>query len=284
MPEISVIVPVRDGASSLPALLSSLRAQDLDPGRFEVLVVDNGSRDGSGRLAASFGARVECEPMPNRSRARNAGVKAARADLLAFIDADCTASPQWLSKLLACRGRAPLIAGPVEMETQDPPNSIEQFEACWRFDQKGSVSQGWATTANLMVERSAFDAVGGQDPVYDYGEDVDFCIRAQRSGFELAYCESAVVRHGAERKLRPVLRRAFLHGYGAAQLMRRLGVGHVAWRHPRPLVSPRAALAWHSVPPDRISGSVGHRLAAVAYAAYAARIGGSLWALLRRAR
>ena len=264
--------------------MSSIRGQDLQRDRFEVIVVDNGSRDGSGKLAESFGARVEYERMPNRSRARNAGVRAARADLLAFIDADCTASPQWLSSLLACRGRAPLIAGPVEMDTENPPNSIEQLETCWRFDQKQSVTQGWATTANLMVERSAFNTLRGQDPAYNYGEDVDFCIRAQRSGFELAYCESAIVRHGAERTLRPLLRRAFLHGYGAAQLMRRLGVGHVAWRHPRPLISPRAALAWHSVPPDLIAGSDGRGLAAVAYAAYAARVAGSLWAVLRRAR
>lgn len=223
--------------------------------------------------------------MPNRSRARNAGVKAARADLLAFIDADCTASPQWLSALLACRGSAPLIAGQVEIEMQTPANSIERFEAFWRFDQEASVAQGWAATANLLVERSAFEAVGGFDDKYRHiGEDVDFCLRARRSGFELGFCKAAVVRHGAERTLGPVIRRAFFHGYSSAQVLRRTGVGHVAWRHPRPLISPRAALAWHSVPPDRISGSEGHRLAAVAYAAYAARVGGSLWAVLRRAR
>ena len=92
------------------------------------------------------------------------------------------------------------------------------------------MTQGWAATANLMVARRAFDAVGGFDPAYHYGEDVDFCLRAGRSGYELRFCAAALVFHEAERELRPVVRRAFNHGYGAAQVMRRLGVGHVAWR------------------------------------------------------
>jgi glycosyltransferase involved in cell wall biosynthesis len=178
MLEVSVVVPVRDGAASLPVLLESLAAQDLEAERYEVIVVDNASGDGSGELAASLGARVAFEAIPNRSRARNAGASTARTDLFAFIDADCTASPQWLSALLACRGRASLVAGPVEIETRTPANAIERFESFWRFDQESTVAQGWAATANLMVERSAFDAVGGFDPEYRHiGEDADFCLR-----------------------------------------------------------------------------------------------------------
>ena len=285
MLEVSVVMPVRDGASSLPALLESLVAQDLDPARYEVIVVDNASRDGSGEIAASLGARVVSEPVPNRSRARNAGVKTSRADLLAFIDADCTASSQWLSALLACRGRAPLVAGPVEIETRTPANLIERFESFWRFDQESTVAQGWAATANLMVERSAFDAVGGFDTEYRHiGEDVDFCLRARRAGFELGFCRATVVGHDAEYELGPVIRRAFFHGYSAAQAGRRLGVGHVAWRHPRPLVSPGAALAFHGVAVGSLPGPERRRLTALAWSTYASRVTGSIWASIRRAR
>jgi GT2 family glycosyltransferase len=285
MLEVSVVVPVRDGAASLPALLESLAAQDLDAERYEVIVVDNASGDGSGELAASLGARVAFEAIPNRSRARNAGASAASADLFAFIDADCTASPQWLSALLACRGRAPLVAGPVEIETRTPANAIERFESFWRFDQESTVAQGWAATANLMVARSAFDAVGGFDPEYRHiGEDADFCLRARRAGFELGFCPAAVVGHDAEYKLGPVIRRAFFHGYSAAQAGRRLGVGHVAWRQPRPLVSPAAALAFHGIAAQSVSRPERRRLAALAWCTYASRVTGSIWASLRRAR
>lgn len=285
MPEISVVVPVRDGASSLAPLLDSLASQDLEPHRYEVIVVDNASRDQSAEVAASRGVRVAFDPVPNRSRARNAGARTARADLLAFIDADCTASPQWLSALLRCRGRAPLLAGPVELETRTPPNTIERFELFWRLDQEAMVAQGWAATANLMVERYAFEAIGGFDSHYRHiGEDADFCMRAGRAGYELGYCAGALVHHGAERELSPVIRRAFFHGYSAAQVLRRLGVGHVAWRHPRPLLSPRFALAFHRIGADSLSGRERMRQGALATATYASRVAGSVWASLRRAR
>jgi GT2 family glycosyltransferase len=285
MNDVSVIIPVRNGADSLPALLESLAAQQLDDDRYEVIVVDNGSSDGTAEVAASYGARVLSEPLPNRSRARNAGARAASADLFAFIDGDCTASPQWLTALLGCRGGAPLVAGPVEIETRIPPNAIERFEAAWRFDQGNAVKQGWAATANLLVERAAFEAVGGLDTTYRHiGEDVDFCLRAGRAGFGLAYCPEAVVRHGAEYELGAVVRRAFFHGYSAAQVLRRLGVGHVAWRHPRPLVSPRQALAFHSLDADALPARERTTQSAIATLTYASRVAGSLWASLRRAR
>lgn len=284
-PEVSVVIPVRDGASSLPALLNSLAAQRLRPEQYEVIVVDNASRDGSAEVAASHGATVAFEPERNRSRARNAGARAARADLFAFIDADCTATPEWLSALLSCRGSAPLVAGPVEIVTHAPPNTIERFESFWRFDQEGATKQGWAATANMLVERSAFDAVGGFDPGYRHiGEDVDFCLRARKADFGLGFCPSAVVRHEAEHELGPVIRRAFFHGYSAAQALRRLGVGHVAWQHPRPMVSPRAALAFHRVAIDTLPRSERTRQGTLARAVYASRIAGSIWASLLRVR
>jgi GT2 family glycosyltransferase len=284
-PEVSVVVPVRDGAQSLPALLGSLAAQDLPDSRYEVIVIDNGSRDGSADVAAAHGARVVSEPQPNRSRARNAGARAAQADALAFIDADCVATPGWLSALLACRGRAPLVAGPVQIETNSPPNAIERFESAWRFDQEKGVKQGWAATANLLAERSAFEAIGGFDTEYPHiGEDVDFCIRAGRAGYALAYCSEAVVLHDAEHELGPVLRRAFFHGFSAAQVLRRLGVGQVAWRHPRPLLSPRMALAVHGIAADTLGRRERVTQTALATATYASRVAGSAWASLRRVR
>lgn len=279
------MVPVRDGASSLSALLASLEAQDLEADRYEVIVIDNASRDDSAVVAATHGARVTSEPIPNRSLARNAGVQAAQADLLAFIDADCTASPQWLRALLRCRGIAPLVAGPVGIEMNSPPNAIERFEASWRFNQEAAVDQGWAATANLMVERAAFESVGGFDSHYAHiGEDVDFCLRARHAGYELGFCPEALVCHRAEHEIGPVIRRAFFHGYSAAQVLRRLGVGHVAWRHLRPLLSPRVALAFHGIAADSLPKRERPGQAALAISAYASRVAGSVWASLRRAR
>jgi GT2 family glycosyltransferase len=285
VPEVSVVIPARDAEDSLPRMLSSLSRQTLARDRFEVVVVENGSRDRTAEVAERAGARVLREHVGNRSRARNAGVGAASADLVAFTDADCVAAPGWLESLLECRGRAPLVAGQVVVTTGHSPNALERFESLWRFSQAAWVQEGWAATANLCVERSAFDAVGGFDPAYRHiGEDADFCLRAGRAGLGLAYCEHAVVTHDAERHLGPLLRRTFFHGYSSSQVLGRLGVGHAAWRDPRPLVSPRSALARLGVAADTLAPDERRRLGALASLTYATRVAGSVWALLRAER
>jgi GT2 family glycosyltransferase len=283
--ELSVIIPVKDGEESLPALLDSLDAQTLARERFEVIVVDNASRDDTAALARRRGATVVEEPIANRSLARNAGARAAVTDRFAFTDADCVATPSWLETMLGCAGSAPLVAGPVRTTTQEPSNAIERYEALWRFDQESWVRHGWAATANLMVERTAFEAVGGFDPEYRHiGEDADFCVRAGRAGHALGFCPGALVTHDAENRLRPLLRRAWRHGYSGNQTYHRIGAGYRAWRQPGPLLRGQQALALHQLRLDSLDRAERRRLARLAQVNYAARVAGSAWAELRRVR
>lgn len=284
--ELTVVIPVRDGADSIGPLLDSLASQTLAKDRFEVIVVDNDSRDDTAAVAQQHGARVVSEPVANRSRARNRGTAAATTDLIAFTDADCVAHPRWLEALLACESRAPLVAGEVVVTSGDPPNRIERFEALWRFGQESWVrEQGWAATANLLVHREAFDAIGGFDATWRHiGEDVDFCLRAAAKGYGLGWCGEAIVSHFAESELRPLLRRSFLHGYSVNQAHYRLGRGFRAWRHPAGAVRAESAFTRIGIATGRLAQDERRRLAPLARASYAARIAGSAWAELRRAR
>jgi GT2 family glycosyltransferase len=283
-PKISVVVPVRDGAGSLGRLLESLAAQTLGPERFEMVVVDNGSRDdAAARVAARAGAVVVRETYANRALARNRGVAAATADLIAFTDGDCQVEPGWLEALVGCLGRAPLVAGPVELDTGAPPGRWERLELLWRFAQEENVrDHGWAASANLGVRRDAFLSVGGFDPGYrQIGEDVDLCLRAGAAGHRLAYCPDAVVHHAAESRPGPILGRAFRHGFSSAQHVRRLpmAVGWTYWRHPRPALAGDWALRRFG------PAALAERdLLPLARAEYAARVAGSIWAELRRVR
>jgi GT2 family glycosyltransferase len=279
-PIFSVVIPVRNGAGSLPELLRALSRQTFDP--FEVVVVDNGSGDGSASVARAHGAQVVTEPRPGRARARNAGVAAARARLIAFTDADCVPEPGWLEALHGCLERAPLAAGHVELSTGDPANRWERLERLWRFAQEQSVAAGWAATANLAVRRDAFEVAGGFDDGYrQIGEDVDFCLRAGRAGQALTFCPAAVVRHAAERDAPAIFRRAFVHGYSSQQHAERWPevVGWRHWRHPRPALAgdwalrrfgDEAVLQGDLLWPARLE--------------YAGRVLGSAWAALRRVR
>lgn len=285
-PEISVIVPVRNGASSIDALMRSLAGQTLPRERFEVIVVDNDSTDATAQIAAAHDARVVCEPIANRSRARNRGVAAATTRLYAFTDVDCVATPEWLAQLLRSADQAPLVAGEVRLRVGDRPNAVERFEALWRFGQEAWVTQqGWAATANLLVHADAFDAIGGFDPTWRHiGEDADFCLRARAAGHALDYCSEAIVEHQGERQLRPLLERCFRHGYSVNQAFYRLGAGYRAWRDPWPALIGDRALRQIGHSPEGFDPGEWRMMARLARAAYAARIAGSIWAEVVRAR
>ena len=282
---MSVIVPAKDAAASLGSLLASLRAQTLPAERFEVIVVDNGSSDDTAGVAARHGARVVRDTVANRSRARNAGAAAASTRLFAFTDADCVARPDWLETLLRHRDEAPLVAGRVETQVRETPNAIERFERLWRFGQEQWVRQGWAATANLLVHAGAFHDVGGFDETWRHiGEDVDFCFRARAAGHGLAYCDDAIIDHEGEREWRPFLRRAFRHGYSVNQAYYRLGAGARAWRDPLPALVGDRALRSSGQRPDGFDRAEWKRMARLARAGYAARVAGSAWAEVVRAR
>src|SRR3954447_6383101 len=159
-PRISVITPVRDGAEAIPALFDALAAQTVAPERFEVVVIDNASRDATARVARERGAVVVTEPVPGRARARNRGVAVARGALLAFTDADCLPRTDWLEQLEAGLARHAVVGGPVVLTLSGQPTPVERLDKLWRFRQRESVEErGWAATANVGMRREVFDAI-----------------------------------------------------------------------------------------------------------------------------
>lgn len=102
-----VVIPCRDEAPALPALLAKL------PSGFRAVVVDNGSRDGTAEVARSLGATVVTEPQPGYGAAVHAGLEAATADFVAVIDGDGSMDPAELVPLLeeVTTGRADLAVG-----------------------------------------------------------------------------------------------------------------------------------------------------------------------------
>ena len=106
----SVIVPVYNGADTLPRCLQALQAQTFPVDRFEIIVVDDGSTDGSAEVARSFGAPVVSQLNAGPAAARNHGAKMARGDVLLFTDADCAPDPDWIERM-AGSFEIPEVAG-----------------------------------------------------------------------------------------------------------------------------------------------------------------------------
>ncbi|NAZ86671.1 glycosyltransferase [Kineococcus indalonis] len=199
-PTVDVVVPVKDDPR-LEACVRALLAQDHPADRLRVLVVDNGSRHPRTDLA-DLDPRVSVlsEPRPGSYAARNAAVARATGDVLAFTDSDTLPEPTWVSSAVRALGAgARVVAGRVRVYPRDPrrPHPVEAFEVVNAFRQDRTVPRGFAVTANLVVPREVFDAVGPFDADLPSGGDAEWCGRAVAAGFPLTYVADAVVAHPA---------------------------------------------------------------------------------------
>lgn len=223
-PRISVIIPARNEAGSITACLSSLLSQDIDED-FEIVVVDNGSSDATAELVSSFPVRLVPEPRPGRSTARNAGIRAARGDVLAFTDADCVPRTSWLRELL--RGSSDPGCGCFvgEITMSEPSNIISRY--CHDRElicQLRLLSQTMpvAATGNIAYRREVFGTIGLFDEAFTFGEDGDLFWRMVRSErFRYRYNPDAVVAHRHPARLGEFIRRSFHEGEGLTRFRRK---------------------------------------------------------------
>jgi glycosyltransferase involved in cell wall biosynthesis len=194
-PWVAVIIPARDAEATLAEALEALGAQRFSES-FEVIVVDDGSLDATAQIAQDSGIvdQVVHAGGAGPGAARNAGAEATAADRLAFIDADCRPTPEWLASGVAALEAADLIVG----ETRPRPD-----RPCGPCDRTLSVigCSPLFEGANLFVRRSLFDDLGGFESWLgprdgkELGEDVWFGWRAVRRGARIAACPAALAHH-----------------------------------------------------------------------------------------
>jgi glycosyltransferase involved in cell wall biosynthesis len=231
---VSVVIPARNAAGSLPACLDRLTEQE-DPPEFEVVVVDDGSTDATADVAGSHRLRPKVVRGEARGSyaARNAGAAATTGEVLAFTDADCLPRAGWLAAGYQAAGAGGLdVAGGAIRMLPGPGTPAARYDRGSYLRQEDYVTaQGFAATANCFVRRTAFDALGGFSPDLCSGGDVDFGRRAAAAGFRIGYAAGAVVEHPPRTsytELWAVHRRI---GAGWAALARR-GEHPAWWRDP----------------------------------------------------
>ena len=207
-PAISVIIPHLNQPQALELCLGSLRSQTLDRSAFEVVVVDNGSKSMPQEAVERFpGTLLLQELMPGPGPARNHGVASTSADVLAFIDADCRAHPDWLASALRALESATartVLGGDVQIwrNRQTTTTAIEAYESVFAYRFKLYIEQhGFSGTGNLVVRRSDFYDIG---PFQDIGvaEDIEWGRRARAAGYNFRYVPGMIVFHPARQSLR----------------------------------------------------------------------------------
>jgi glycosyltransferase involved in cell wall biosynthesis len=208
--DVAVVLATHDRAARLRALLTSLREQTLAPDRFEVVIVDDGSRDETPAVLEEELARgvlrlrvLRNDRALGPAVARDAGWRAAQAPFVAFTDDDCRLAPGWLEAGLRAWGGddARLVQGrtdpePAEVHTEGP------FARTLRIHSLGPYFQ----TANVFYPRALLERVDGFDTVtfsVPGGEDADLAWRCIESGAQPVWAPAAQAWH-AVHQLGPI--------------------------------------------------------------------------------
>lgn len=248
---ITVVIPHLNQPVNLARCLGALAENTRPPD--QVIVVDNGS-DVLPEVPAHVTLLQETTPGPGP--ARNAGVAQARGNVLAFLDADCVPRYDWLEE--AARGivRADILGGDMRIGYANPARltMTEAYESVYAFRIQRYVAQErFAATANMVVRREIFDAVGPFGGLY-LAEDRDWGQRASALGYEIAYAPRMRVYHPARRSFADLCLkwdRQLAHDYGAITD----GAGRLRWwlKALAMGLSPLAEIA-HIAGSDRIKG------------------------------
>ena len=180
-PFVSFVIPAKNEAQLIGQCLDAINSLTYDPGRYECIVVDNGSVDDTAKIAKQKGAKVLTLAEGTISALRNCGAKQAQGEYLAFLDADCVIDRQWLTQALrhfddprvGCAGSHPGI-----------PEESTWVQKAWHLqNSKTSAVQAvdWLPSMNMLVKKKAFVDCGGFNESLITCEDVDFCYRLKRT-------------------------------------------------------------------------------------------------------
>lgn len=226
VPFVSVVVASYQGARTLPACLESL--ERLNYPAYEIILVDDGSTDTTPEIAARHPAvrTVRFGQNEGLSAARNAGIDAARGEIVAFTDADCRADPDWLRYLVA-----DLLNGPfVGIGGHNLPPLDDSPVAAAVMASPGGPAHVMLTDrmaehipgCNMAFYKWALEEVGGFDPIFrKAGDDVDLCWRLQERGYRLGFSAGGFVWHHRRASVRDYFSQQKGYGEAEALLLRR---------------------------------------------------------------
>jgi GT2 family glycosyltransferase len=233
-PKISVVVAASNDARTLDDCLSSL--EKLSYPDYEVIVVNDGSTDGSDAIIDRYPFRAITTPNRGVSAARNEGLRAATGEIIAYIDSDARADPDWLAYLATtflesdyvgvggpnlvppedgwlakCVYRAP--GGPTQVMLDD--QSAEHIPGC-----------------NMAFRKWALEEIGGFDSIFTKAaDDVDICWRLLDRGYRIGFSPSAVVWHHRRPSVKAYWRQQVGYGQSEAILERKHPNKFNPWGH-----------------------------------------------------
>jgi glycosyltransferase involved in cell wall biosynthesis len=217
--QVSVVIPVYNGARTIPRTIKCLLNQTYRP--YEIIIVDDGSTDGTAQALEIYAGHVIYIFQPNRgpAAARNTGIKAARGNLIAFTDSDCLPDEGWLLNLVA-EFDSPLVAGVGGLVKSADDSCIGQYidEAGFLNPQSKNTNEvPYLITANACFRRAALLEAGLFDERFRKpgGEEPELCLRLSKLGYYFRTAQKALVFHHHRQTVVRLLKTMANYGEGA---------------------------------------------------------------------
>jgi glycosyltransferase involved in cell wall biosynthesis len=206
-PTVGVVIPCKNEIGTIAACLRSVRAQG--PPVRRVVVVDNGSTDGSVEVARDLADDVLELRGGSISALRNAGARAVGdVDAIAFVDADCVLEPGWLDAALPALARHDLVGA----RTVAPSSATWVARRWAAIEMRQAHPDSLVWSQHLLVRATTFWRLGGFDEAKRTGEDSDLCLRLRESGGSVGLADGMVaVHHGFPPTVSAFLRRERWH-------------------------------------------------------------------------
>jgi len=255
-PKLSVVIPTYNRLEILPRVLAALESQTIAPGAFEVIVVDDGSSDGTAAYLAGHRPAFEFHAFSQTNSgpagARNRGVSSARGELVVFLGDDTVPEPDFLSVHAEAHrvraGRRIAVLGyttwPRDRRVTPFLHHINEYGLQFGYElirDPEAVPFNFFYTSNISLPRRAFEEHGFFDTTFPDAawEDIELSYRLSRNGYGIVYEPRALVRHHHDITFASFRRRQERSGRAAAIFYRKhpeladfLGVSAVGERIP----------------------------------------------------
>ncbi len=229
-PTISIIIPVKNRPKDIGECLAALVVLDYPKDKAEIIVVDDGSTDSTGKVIQTFDVRAIHSPKSRGvSACRNLAARSAHGDLLAFTDSDCVPHPHWLKDLSPYfyDERVGIVGGYVSnFYSRSTLDRYEEVKSSLNIGplpfrvEEDPLSKAYVPSCNLIIRKKAFLEAGGFQEDLTVGEDVDLCWRTRELGYHLLYIPRGKIEHKHRNDLIHMLARRYDYGTSEATLFR----------------------------------------------------------------
>ncbi len=209
-PFVSIIIPAYNEEEFIESCLISLLNQDYPSEFYEIIVVDNGSRDGTVEISRSYGVEVLILESGKVGAVRNEGTRHSKGSIFAFIDSDCVAGRSWISTAVQFLKDPEVgaVGGFYRL-----PRNASWVERSWVLGERsGTQATSSLAGGSFIVKKDVFLESGGFDEIINAGEDTKLSHQVSSSGYLVFFVEECAVTHlGYPKRIADFMKRQFWH-------------------------------------------------------------------------